>query len=130
MDVSVVRGNQEVPIVDKDEHIKDLLSIIHDILEEGDQLPSHVLLDNFLLLDVAAEELVTIKFIAVVLQGEESRRRDLNRVLMLVVLAVAKPGSQIVSCSNLYHLRVASRSLGIEILFEFLVCDVGGEDHK
>ena len=129
VDVALVCRDQEVAVVDEDKHVEYLLTEVHDVTEESNQVSSTVLLFDFLILDEVLQDCVTVEFVAVVLQSKHGHRGDLDWLLVFIVLAVTEPSTKIVSRSDFDDLCGASLRLGQELLLKLLVCDINGHDN-
>ena len=70
VDVAFIGRYQEVTILDEDEDVEDLLAVVHDIAELGNQVPRLILLHDLLLFDELLNQLIALKLVAVACQGE------------------------------------------------------------
>lgn len=121
IDVAFISWNEEVTVVDEDEDVEDLLSKVHDVSKKSNKITSSILSHHFLRLDKASDQLITLKFIAVVFQCKQSRWRYFDRIPVFVIFAVTEPGSQLVPLSNLNHVCIACGRLVHDFLFELLI---------
>ena len=74
--------------------------------------------------DELLDNLVAFILIAIVFETEVGHWRDLDWILVFIVLAVTKPGPQIVPSTDLDNLGICLRSLLQEALLRLLVLNV------
>jgi len=78
-------------------------------------------------LDIVANHVEAFNLIAVVFQGEKGHRLNLYRLLLLVILAVAQPGTQVIFRADFDHVGTVQLGLLHQLALELEIDDVCGE---